>query len=106
MDAAVQEPLAARMLELARRIEGMRPVDVSCAEEHLMALHRVVEQAQRQYAADGFSGAQDSGARLCSLVARISDDVAGGHVVAVGGLERQVRCYLRRRAEAERARLH
>jgi hypothetical protein len=101
MDAA-QESLGAQMLELARRCEGMSPVDVARAQEHLAALRRAMDHVERWDAELGFSGADDAGARLRSLVARISDDVASGHVVAVRGLERQVRCYLQRRAASER----
>ena len=50
-----------------------------------------IMRAARFAARLGFSVADDAGARLRSLVARISDDVASGHVVAVRGLERQVR---------------
>ena len=101
MDGA-QESLGAQMLELARRCEGMSPVDVPGAQEHLSELRLAMDQVERWDAALGFARADDSGARLRSLVARISDDVASGHVVAVRGLERQVRCYLQRRAASER----
>jgi hypothetical protein len=99
---AAQASLGAQMLELARRCEGMSPVDVPGAQEHLNALRGAMDQVERWDAALGFARADDSGARLRSLIARISDDVASGHVLAVRGLERQVRCYLQRRAESER----
>ena len=100
---AAQESLGAQMLELARRCEGMSPVDAAGAQEHLTALRGAMDQVERWDAELGFSVADDAGARLRSLVARISDDVASGHVVAVRGLERQVRCYRLRRATSERA---
>jgi hypothetical protein len=99
---AAQESLGAHMLELARRFEGMSPVDVPGAQEQLNSLQRAVDQVERWDAELGISRADDCGARLRSLVERIRDDVAGGHVVAVRGLERQVRCYLQRRAASER----
>jgi hypothetical protein len=99
---AAEETFGAQMLELARRCEGMNPVEVATAQEHLAALRGAMDQVERWDAELGFSGADDAGARLRSLVARISVDVASGHVVAVRGLERQVRCYLQRRAMSER----
>jgi len=101
MPAGVAEgSVAAEILDLARRIEGMTPVDVPCVREHLHSLQRAMDQMDRWDAELGDSDANESGMRLRSLVARISDDVAGGHVVAISGLERQVRCYLQRRSES------
>jgi hypothetical protein len=100
---AAQDSLGAELLELARRVEGMSPLDVPCAQAHLRALQRAIEQVDRRDIELEFSGADDSASRLRSLVARVSDDVAGGHVIAISGLERQVSCYLRRRSGSGRA---
>jgi hypothetical protein len=100
---AAHDSLGAEMLELARRIEGMNPLDVPCVQAHLRALQRAIEQADPRDIELEFSDTDDSASRLRSLVARISDDMAGGHVVAVTGLERQVSCYLRRRSGSGRA---
>ena len=97
---AAHDSLGAEMLELARRIEGMNPLDVPCVQAHLRALKRAIEQVDRRDVELASSGADDSASRLRSLVARVSDDIAGGHVVAVSGLERQVNSYLRRRSGA------
>jgi hypothetical protein len=95
---AALDSLGAEMLDLARRIESMTPVDVLCAREHLLSLHRAMDEVDRWDAELGHAGADEAASGLQSLVARISDDVAGGHVVAIRGLERQVRCYLQRRS--------
>ena len=100
---AAHDSLGAEMLELARRIEGTNPQDVPCVQAHLRALQRAIEQAEARDIELEFSDTDDSASRLRSLVARISDDMAGGHVVAVSGLERQVSCYLRRRSGSGRA---
>ena len=100
---AGHDSVGAEMLELARRIEGMSPLDVPRVQAHLRALQRAIGQADPRDIELEFSDTDHSASRLRSLVARISDDLAGGHVVAVSGLERQVRSYLRRRSGSGRA---
>jgi hypothetical protein len=101
---AAEGSVDAVILDLARRIEGMTPVDVPTMREHLLSLQRAMDRVDRWGAELGDSDTNESGTRLRSLVARISDDVAGGHVVAISGLERQLRCYLQRRSESRAAR--
>ena len=100
---AAHDSLGAEMLELARRIEGMNPQDVPCVQAHLRGTAARDRAGGPRDVELEFSDTDDSASRLRSLVARISDDMAGGHVVAVSGLERQVSCYLRRRSGSGRA---
>jgi hypothetical protein len=103
---AAEGSVGAEILDLARRIESMAPVDASCVREHLHSLQCAMDRMDQWDAELGDSSTDELGTRLRSLVARISDDVAGGHVVAISGLERQVRCYLQRRTESRAERGH
>jgi hypothetical protein len=88
----------AELLELAHGIEESDPVDVAFAQEQLRLLGAAIDRIERSDAERGRVDATPSTQRLRSLVDRIRADVGGGHVRAIGGLERQVRCYVRWRS--------
>jgi hypothetical protein len=71
------------LLELARTVERCVPNDVETARACLRALRDAIGVQRGEPEGDA--------ARLRSLVARIAHDLDGGHVLAVSGLERQLK---------------
>jgi hypothetical protein len=73
------------LLALARTVERSVPADIETARTCLRSLSDAIGvPRERQERADD----------LRSLIARIAHDLEGGHVLAVSGLERQLRYYL------------
>jgi hypothetical protein len=88
----------ADLLALARSVERCVPADLDGAQRGLELLGQAIrcDQDRGSQSAGEHVPAADSD-RLQGLIARIARDVAGGHVLAVSGLERQVKRYLRTR---------
>ena len=87
----------ADLLELARTVERSVPADLDGARQCLQSLSDAVRsrhERRRNISSQGPLSAPSHAERLRSLIARIAHDVDGGHVLAVSGLERQVRHYL------------
>ncbi len=87
----------AGLLELARTIEQCVPADVERARECLRSLDDAFSAPQehrRMISSDGRLGPSGNADRLRSLIARLEHDLAGGHVLGVNGLERQIKHYL------------
>jgi hypothetical protein len=90
----------ADLLELARTVERCVPDDAERARECLRSLNDAIRgqhETPRNESSQRPIARADDADRLCSLIARITHDVAGGHVLAVSGLERQVKHYLNTR---------
>jgi hypothetical protein len=80
----------ADLVELARTVERSIPADVDRARECLCSLDDALSTPRE----DGPLGSSSDAERLRSLIARIAHDLTGGRVLAVTGLERQVKYYL------------
>jgi len=87
----------ADLLELAHSVEQCVPADIERAQECLRSLQAALsvhEHHARTRASSGQLDPSSDAERLRALVARIAYDVAGGHVLGVNGLERQIRYYV------------
>ena len=85
------------LLELARTVEQCVPADVERAQASLRSLSdavRVEHEQPRNATARSPLDPPNDAERLRRLLARIMHDLAGGHVLAVNGLERQLKYYL------------
>jgi hypothetical protein len=94
---AVSPVVDADLLELARNVERCVPADVERARECLRSLNDAIRQRHEQpwnVSSDASLARADPAHRLSSLIVRIAHDLDGGHVLAISGLERQVRHYL------------
>jgi hypothetical protein len=94
---AVSAVVDADLLELARTVERCVPADVERARESLRSLNDAIRGQHEQpwnIPSQRPLARPDQTERLCSLIARIAHDLDGGHVLAVCGLERQVKHYL------------
>ncbi|MDQ1429949.1 MAG: hypothetical protein QOF40_551 [Actinomycetota bacterium] len=85
----------ADLLALARIVERSVPSDLETARTCLRSLNAAIgvqRQRQRMVSRRSLEGRDDAD-RLRALIARIAHDLESGHVLAVSGLERQVRHY-------------
>ena len=85
------------LLELARTVEQCVPHNLERALDHLRMLSEAVDTRQQQArdAQTAWSSVRERETdRLRSVLTQLARDLAGGHVLAVCGLERQVKRYL------------
>jgi hypothetical protein len=84
----------ADLLALARTVEQCVPADIETARTCLRSLSDAIGAQQEQpenVVSQRTSMGPDDADRLRSLIARIAHDLEGGHVLAVSGLERQLK---------------
>lgn len=94
----------ADLLELSRTVERCVPADAETARECLQSLNDAL-CGQHQRSPDESIQRPvvhaDHAQRMCSLIARIAHDLDGGHVLAISGLERQMKHYLQESTRGE-----
>ena len=94
----VGRTLDADLLQLARSVEHSVPADLDQARACLQQLNDALSHQQPGELDSSIPSSQpnDDESRLRSLIARITDDLAGGRVLGVTGLEREIKRYLTR----------
>lgn len=94
----VGRPLDAELLQLARSVERSVPADLGQARACLQQLNDALSRQQRAEVDPSIPSSypHDDERRLRSLIARIDHDLAGGRVLGVTGLEREIKRYLTR----------